>query len=240
MKIILTEKQIKSILINENFEKTLNESFFDNINIDDLKIKIKKLLLAGIAISTIIGVINKANISDKEKEELINTTIALEDTKENEIFDEEYQRKVDACREYMEYALRNQNYTLESTGLKPETLVDASIRKNFDLAFLMAVAHQESCFGATARARRTNSVFSVGLWDDGRNMVIYSDPNESVDDYIDLINNSYLVNGKQLLDLLVPNSFVNKDGNRYASDTAYEGKIKYLRNKILKKYPFLN
>ena len=108
----------------------------------------------------------------------------------------------------MEYALKNQHYTLDSTGLKPETLVRASIEKGFDLPFLMAVAHQESCFGATPRAQKTNSVFSEGAWDNGENTVTYSDPNESVYGYIDLMNRSYIVNGKTLFDLLAPGAFV--------------------------------
>ena len=139
----------------------------------------------------------------------------------------------------MEYALKNQNFTLNSTGLKPETLVKASMECNFDLPFLMAVAHQESCFGATPRARRTNSVFSEGAWDNGSDKVKYSDPNESVYGYIDLLNNSYLVNGKTLFDLLKPGSFVNGIGKRYASDKAYEQKIKSIRKRILQKYPEL-
>ena len=139
----------------------------------------------------------------------------------------------------MEYALANQHYTLESTDLKPETLVKASIERNFDLPFLMAVAHQESCFGATPRAQRTNSVFSEGSWDNGKNTVTYSDPNESVYGYIDLMNRSYIVNGKTLFDLLLPGAFVNGIGKRYASDENYENKIKSLRNRIIKKYPEL-
>ena len=139
----------------------------------------------------------------------------------------------------MEYALNNQNYTMDSTDLKPETFVRASIERGFDLPFLMAVAHQESCFGATPRAQRTNSVFSEGSWDDGSDKTTYSDPNESVYGYIDLLNRSYIVNGKTLFDLLTPGAFVNGIGKRYASDINYEQKIKSLRNRILKKYPEL-
>jgi hypothetical protein len=148
-------------------------------------------------------------------------------------------QKVEACKAYMEYALNNQGYTLESTELKPETLVRASMENSFDLPFLMAVAHQESCFGATPRAQRTNSVFSVGSYDNGKNVVTYSDPNESVYGYIDLLNRSYIVNGKSLFDLLKPGGFVNGIGKRYAKDKTYEAKIKNVRNRILKKFPQL-
>ena len=62
---------------------------------------------------------------------------------------------------------------------------------------------------------------------------------ESVADYIDLLRRRYLVNGKGLMDLLTPGQFVNDEGKRYASDKGYEGKIQYLRNLILKKFPDL-
>ena len=196
-----------------------------------------RLIAAGIAATTIIAAINKVNAPSWEKEKLRQMVLARQNNAEK--IDTVFEKKVNACREYMEYALKNQNFTLNSTGLKPETLVKASMERNFDLPFLMAVAHQESCFGATPRARRTNSVFSEGAWDNGSDKVKYSDPNESVYGYIDLLNNSYLVNGKTLFDLLKPGSFVNGIGKRYASDKAYEQKISSIRKRILQKYPEL-
>lgn len=237
MKVILTEKQLNSLLQTEGVAHLLQESFVDSKNLENLKKIVLKLITAGVAVTTIIAAINKTNVSTTEKEELKQFVIAQEE--ETEKIDSVYQQKVDACRKYMEYALKNQKYTLESTGLKPETLVKASIEKDFDLPFLMAVAHQESCFGATPRAKRTNSVFSVGSWDNGRDVVTYDDPNESVYEYIDLLNDSYMVNGKELMDLLKPGAFVNGIGKRYASDEKYETKIKILRNRIIQKYPEL-
>lgn len=236
MKLILTEEQLNLLLQTEGVAQFLQESLGNSKKIENLKKNVLRLIAAGIAATTIIAAINKTDVSSIEKEELKQFVIAQEET---EKIDSVFQKKVDACRKYMEYALKNQKYTLESTGLEPETLVKASIEKNFDLPFLMAVAHQESCFGATPRAKRTNSVFSVGSWDDGRDVVTYANPNESVYGYIDLLNNSYMVNGKGLMDLLKPGAFVNGIGKRYASDKKYETKIKNLRNKIIQKYPEL-
>ena len=237
MKVILTEKQIDSLLQAEGVAQLLQESLGDSKNLENLKKIVLKLIAAGIAATTIIAAINKVNAPSWEKEELRQMVLARQDNAEK--IDTVFEKKVNACREYMEYALKNQNYTLDSTDLKPETLVRASIEKGFDLPFLMAVAHQESCFGATPRAQRTNSVFSEGLWDNGKNAVTYSDPNESVYGYIDLMNRSYIVNGKTLFDLLKPGSFVNGIGKRYASDKAYEQKISSIRKRILQKYPEL-
>ena len=237
MRVILTENQIISLLQTEGVARLLQESLGESKNLENLKKIVLRLIAAGIAATTIIAAINKVNAPSWEKEKLRQMVLARQDNAEK--IDTVFEKKVNACREYMEYALKNQNFTLNSTGLKPETLVKASMECNFDLPFLMAVAHQESCFGATPRARRTNSVFSEGAWDNGSDKVKYSDPNESVYGYIDLLNNSYLVNGKTLFDLLKPGSFVNGIGKRYASDKAYEQKIKSIRKRILQKYPEL-
>ena len=239
MKLILTEEQLNLLLQTEGVARLLQESLGDSKNLENLKKIIRKLLATGVALTTIIAALNKQNLPQTEKDILINTAISDVKLKKAELVDSTFQKKVEACRAYMEYALKSQNYTLNSTGLKPETLVRASIEKGFDLPFLMAVAHQESCFGATPRARRTNSVFSEGAWDDGSDRAKYSDPNESVYGYIDLLNRSYLVNDKTLFDLLKPGSFVNGIGKRYASDKAYEQKISSIRKRILQKYPEL-
>lgn len=225
-----------AILETESVAQLLQESFVDSKNINNLKRIIKGLLITGVAATSIITAINKTNLPNTDKEALLNAVMV--DNQPSAV-DTVFMQKVEACKAYMEYALNNQGYTLESTGLKPETLVKASIENSFDLPFLMAVAHQESCFGATPRAQRTNSVFSVGSYDNGKNVVTYSDPNESVYGYIDLLNSSYIVNGKSLFDLLKPGGFVNGIGKRYAKDKSYEAKIKNVRNRILKKFPQL-
>lgn len=225
-----------AILETESVAQLLQESFVDSKNIDNLKRIIKRLLITGVAATSIITAINKTNLPNTDKEALLNAVMV--DNQPSAV-DTVFMQKVEACKAYMEYALNNQGYTLESTELKPETLVRASMENSFDLPFLMAVAHQESCFGATPRAQRTNSVFSVGSYDNGKNVVTYSDPNESVYGYIDLLNSSYIVNGKSLFDLLKPGGFVNGIGKRYAKDKTYEAKIKNVRNRILKKFPQL-
>ena len=159
---------------------------------------------------------------------------------ENDIeLPENYNEKVEAVTQYIKYAITNQNYKYEDLKLSPETLVLESIKHNFDLPFMMAQAHQESCFGMSPRARKTNSVFAVGSYDDGSNKHIYETQDESISTYINLLKSNYLVNGKSELDLLKTNGFVDYNNNRYASDENYEITIKYLRNKIIKMHPVL-
>lgn len=236
-KVILTENQVKTLLYEERLAWLLQESLNESKTFEDLKKKIMKALAMGVSVITIISAISHLNINNDAKQELINIANGEERT---EMVDTAgFAKKVKDVEAYMKFALKNQGFSLESTGLKPETLVKASMETGFDLPFLMAAAHQESCFGATPRAKRTNSVFSVGSYDNGKDTVTYDDPNDSVLDYIKLINNHYLVNGKTIDDLMSLGNFTNDDGNRYASCKTYEGKIKYLRNLILKKFPEL-
>lgn len=244
MRVILTESQIREIQHVESISNILSESIGRGFNMAKLKKTIKRLLYAGVAVTTIIAAINKQDIPNSDKDMLIQTVLNDNSKDFNSANDEirtddNYQEKVDAVRAYMEYALSNQGYTLNSTDLNPETLVDVSIESGIELPFIMAVAHQESCFGATPRAKRTNSVFSEGSYDDGRNVVKYSDANDSVMGYVKLLKRSYLVNGKKLMDLLEPGCFVNGVGNRYASDKNYENKIKNIRSRIMRMYPIL-
>ena len=132
------------------------------------------------------------------------------------------------------------NYNNSSTDLTPQALVQASEKYSFDLPLLMAAAHLESCFGATNRAKRTNSVYSVGAYDNGKDIITSSHPNQSIEGYIRLLNNDYLINGKTIEDLLKPGGFINKNGKRYASKKNYENLLKSVRNKIIQQYPELS
>lgn len=251
MKVILTESQFKILQEIESANLILENALNEGEKIDHLKKMIKKLLYTGVAITSIIAAINKQDLPQHDKDELIRIATHNNEmdflrrdsieTAERQIRERDSikQEKIKACENYMKYALENQNYTFKSTGLKPETLVDVSINTGFDLPFLMAAAHQESCFGATSRAKRTNSVFSEGCYDNGQNVVTYNDPNDSVMGYVKLLRNDYLIDGKTLFDLLKPGQFVNYNGDRYASDTNYEKDIKNIRNRIIRMYPIL-
>ena len=242
-KVILTESQIANIRQVENAVYVLEESLRASRKIDNLKNTVKKLLYAGVAATAIIAAINKQDILQSDKDVLIQTVLnggkSAEEIRLAAERDSIYNAKVKAVDEYMKYALDNQGFSAQSTRLDAETLVRACDSNGFDLPFVMAAAHLESCFGATRRAQLTNSVFSEGCWDNGKNKVRYSDPNESVYGYIDLLKRSYLVNGKTLKDLLIPGKFVNGLGKRYASDKNYERKLKNVRNRIIGMYPEL-
>ena len=142
-----------------------------------------------------------------------------------------------ASEEYKFFGITS-DPTPKSMLMSPEKIVDICDENGFDLPLLLAQAHQESCFGMTNRARRTNSVWSVGSYDNGKDVCKYANQNSSIQPYINLMKNNYLAD-KTIDELLSPGNFVNKKGLRYAQDKNYEGKIKNLRNRIINKYPEL-
>ena len=147
--------------------------------------------------------------------------------------------RVQACTEYMEWVLKNQGKKLSATDLDPEAVVTVCEENSFSIPFVLAVANLESCFGITPRAKKTNSVFSVGLFDNGKNMISYSHPNESISSFVDLIQNDYLFNGRTINDLLKSGGFVNRQGMRYATSAIYERQVRSIMNRIIKRHPVL-
>ena len=123
-----------AILETESVAQLLQESFVNSKNIDNLKRIIKGLLITGVAATSIITAINKTNLPNTDKEALLDAVMV---EKQPSAIDTVFMQKVEACKAYMEYALNNQGYTLESTGLKPETLVKASMENSFDLPFFI-------------------------------------------------------------------------------------------------------
>lgn len=241
-KVFITESQLRQVVIQEQYENFLVQHLNESLDFNTLKKKIKRALLAGVTASVILGAVSRLDINDAEKhalEQMVNTEMTQDkmETQNDSI----HQQKVDACRAYMEWAMKNQGFDWSTTKLTPEAIVDVCEENNFSIPFTMAVANLESCFGQTPRAKRTNSIFSVGSYDDGRDVCTFSTPNESIAHFIKTIKNDYLLNGKKnISDLLVPNQFVNMNGDRYAKNQKYESQVKSIMNRIIKMYPILN
>lgn len=122
-----------------------------------------------------------------------------------------------------------------NSGLRALVLTEACEKYGISIVFVLAQGEIESHFGTRGLAFRTNSVWNVGAYD-GHSIdelqYLYNNPNDSVIPYLDLLANNYLLN-KSIEDLL--ESFVDLNGNRYASDKYYEvklkDKIKYISDK---------
>ena len=115
-------------------------------------------------------------------------------------------------------------------------MIDLCSLYNVDLRLALVQGHLESHFATKGTAARTYSIFNVGAYDGHsakrqiKNGFGYSHPDYSVEPYLKLLVNDYLVNGVTELDLL--QKYINKDGKRYASSTTYEAQLRDLWNKI--------
>lgn len=112
-----------------------------------------------------------------------------------------------------------------NSGLRALVLVENCEKYGIPVTFTLAQGEIESHFGTKGLAYRTNSIWNVGAYDGHSLMDIshkYANPNDSVIPYLDLLINNYLPN-KTVEDLL--ESFVDINGNRYASDKHYETKL---------------
>ena len=229
--IIITESQLRLISESLNVEMILEDASEDGDRTNILR-TVKRLLYAGFATSVILTAVMNLNVSDSIKREAEEIIMSNQP-------DSTFIQRVNAVKEYMKIAAENQGYNPEDIKLSPEAMVLVADENDFDLPFLLAQAHLESCFGLTPRARKTNSVFSVGCYDNGKNVCKYSTQDDSIVPYINLIKNDYLVDGKTIENLLQKGKFVNAINKRYASDPYYEGKVKNIRNRIVSKFPEL-
>ena len=112
------------------------------------------------------------------------------------------------------------------SSLDGYVIVEECMNSGIDICFVLAQGENESHFGTTGLARKTNSVFNVYAFDGQSHEQIsekgkYKHPNYSVAPYIELLKKDYLVDGKTEYDLM-DGQYVNKNGARYASSETYE------------------
>ena len=149
-------------------------------------------------------------------------------------------KKIEAATEYISDNLAKfGGRSINDVPFDISDLVIACHEKKYDLPLAMAQLQIESHFGTDgSRQEKTKSLFSVGLYDSGRNRKTYSTYKDAIDDYIKIMQEHYFQNGTVSIDELLTN-FVDEFGHRYASNPNYEKSIKSTRNKIIKLYPEL-
>ena len=138
MKIVLSEQQICELVILEGLYNSSDVLLTENFNLNNLKMKIKRLLIAGVAVSSILFTIDKIHLNMTQKAELEaftqmeNEKIEQERIKQDSICN----TKIEACEKYMTKALANQGFNRDSTKLTAEALVKTAGEYSFDLRYL--------------------------------------------------------------------------------------------------------
>ena len=123
-----------------------------------------------------------------------------------------------------------------TSNLKGYAIVDECEKYGIDICFVLAQGEIESHFGTKGLGGKFNNVFNINVHDkvkgesDMNKKYIYKYPNESIEPYLKLLVDNYLV-GKLETDLL--NKYVNKNGLRYATDPDYEAKLRGKYNSIV-------
>lgn len=114
------------------------------------------------------------------------------------------------------------------TKINSEHMVTLCQKYNLDITFVLAQALLESHFGTKGKSLTTNSVFNVGSFDNGKVLYTYKSVNESLEPYMQLVTENYLVNNRSIADLIQDRGYKNKNGYRFATSALYEQRLRTL------------
>ena len=119
--------------------------------------------------------------------------------------------------------------------LNAALLVELCSKYEIDITLVIAQAILESHIGTKGRAVQTNSVWNVGTFDNGVIKYTYSDPNQSIEPYLKLVKERYLIKitaqgdtlQREVKNLIADKGYVNHEGKRYATNPTYENILRY-------------
>jgi flagellum-specific peptidoglycan hydrolase FlgJ len=119
--------------------------------------------------------------------------------------------------------------------LNPKLLVKLCEKYEIDLSLVIAQGILESQLGTKGLAVQTNSVWNVGSFDNGMIHYTYSNPNESIEPYLKLVKEKYLIKitargdtiHREIRNLIADRGFINHEGKRYATSPSYENNLRY-------------
>ena len=176
-------------------------------------------VLMGILIVSHLSISIYKSYANNHKEELLYSPLYVQNCM--------YTLKYNAAK--LELVNEVDNYiksVASQSSLDGYVIVEECMNSGIDICFVLAQGENESHFGTTGLARKTNSVFNVYAFDGQSHEQIsekgkYKHPNYSVAPYIELLKKDYLVDGKTEYDLM-DGQYVNKNGARYASSETYE------------------
>lgn len=122
-----------------------------------------------------------------------------------------------------------------TSNLSGVILVDECEKFGVDVKFVLAQGELESHFGTKGLGAKTNSVWNVGAFDslsysEIHKKHVFSNPNASIEKYLELITTNYLYGNKTEVNLL--SNFVDKNGRRYASSPSYETSLSHIYDVI--------
>ena len=241
--------KLKGKMLREDYvilERLIAE-YGEEVVINEMKLPktvVSAVAGAGLMAGSLLGLYHERTKNTETNNKPAIEQIQKKNTNPYGMTDNEYalfKDRVSAVNNEIERILTIQGLSMDALGFDTEYLVLSCDLYGFDIPLLLAQARQESQFGTTPRARRRNSMFSIGAWDNGSNRARYQSQNDAIADYIRIMQEDYLDGGLLSVDeILKDGKFVNFDNKRYASDKNYERKLRNIRNAILKNHPCLS
>ena len=125
--------------------------------------------------------------------------------------------------------------------LEASNIVEKCLEYETDIVFVLAQGLLESHFGTKGVAAKTHSVWNVGAYDNQRPRNWYANPNESLEPYLKLLKEDYLINithagdtiQKEVQELVMEDrQYINYNGSRFASARGYENAMRKLMVRI--------
>lgn len=119
--------------------------------------------------------------------------------------------------------------------LSATLLVQLCSKYEIDLTLVIAQGILESQLGTKGLAVQTHSVWNVGTFDNGMIHYTYSSPSESIEPYLKLVKEKYLIKitargdtlHREIRSLIADRGFINHEGKRYATSPTYENTLRY-------------
>ena len=186
-------------------------------------------LLFGLMLGTTVHLsLRISNLEDHHKSKYPQYSYAYDCIMEAEL--KYWETKANLVKEVQNYI----DSVAPTSNLRAYAIVDECERFNIDLVFVLTQGEIESHFGTKGLGSKLNNVFNIGVFDglsaDKINKQYKFDyPNQSIEPYLELLNERYLVN-KVEADLM--NKYVDVNGKRYDSNPDYENMFKTKYNYI--------
>ena len=213
-----------------NFLKKNQEPYFSETLVIFVSFReIGKWLITGtfrksLIIGTLLLFISAYNTSPATN--MAMASITQKSESEKYVDDLKTQMKTLLVREVEAYIKKQ----VPESKLTPQYLVDKCLEYDTDIIFVLAQGMLESHFGTRGTAARTHSVWNVGAYDNQKPRNWYDHPDESLEPYLKLVNEKYLINittegdtiYKDLYHLVQDKGYINYNGSRFASARGYE------------------
>lgn len=173
--------------------------------------------------SMVIGSFSEPSANAMNDKEILETTTYYI----NSIKNKANEQLINEVRNYLRIAA-------PGTKIDPVLLVNLCDQYEMDITFVLAQGLLESHMGTKGIAAQTNSVWNVGTFDDGTIKHRYSDPNESIEPYLKLVKEKYLIKitssgdtlKKDIIHLMRDKGFINYRGQRYATAQNYKSLLR--------------